>query len=221
LGVRQRLNLFFACCQLHEWEATLQLIERRQSRFPSWILFFQIKPWIIIKQINWIRNFQYTREIPPKFEIFSDRLEITSYGGLFEGMTQADFFDGLSLPRNKELMRIYKDLGMVEQLGSGVLRILQAYSKECFKFFDNYLCMIFPRKTVEYHQKIDQEGLVERLVENQKRIVRLIANNLNVSKKEMSDAIGISTTAIDKNLTILKNKKIIKRVGSDKQRFRF
>jgi ATP-dependent DNA helicase RecG len=94
--------------------------------------------------INAIIHNDYTREVPPKFEIFSDRLELTSYGGLFEGMTQEDFFDGLSLPRNKELMRVYKDLGMVEQLGSGVPRILQAYSKDCFKFADNYLRMTFP-----------------------------------------------------------------------------
>ena len=67
--------------------------------------------------INAIIHNDYTREIPPKFEIFSDRLEIISFGGLFEGMIQEDFFDGLSLPRNKELMRVYKDLGMVEQLG--------------------------------------------------------------------------------------------------------
>lgn len=94
--------------------------------------------------INAVIHNDYTREIPPKFEIFSDRLEITSYGGLFEGMTQEDFFDGLSLPRNKELMRIYKDLGMVEQLGSVVPRILQAYNKECFKFSENFLRMTFP-----------------------------------------------------------------------------
>ncbi|MDO8897766.1 MAG: ATP-binding protein, partial [Bacteroidales bacterium] len=94
--------------------------------------------------INAIIHNDYTREIPPKFELFSDRLEITSYGGLFEGMRQADFFDGLSLPRNKELMRIYKDLGMVEHLGSGVPRILQAYDKDCFKFSENYLRMTFP-----------------------------------------------------------------------------
>ncbi|MBN2729330.1 MAG: putative DNA binding domain-containing protein [Bacteroidales bacterium] len=93
--------------------------------------------------INAIIHNDYTREVPPKFEIFSDRLEITSYGGLFDGMTQEDFFDGLSLPRNKELMRVYKDLGMVEQLGSGVPRILQAYSKDCFKFSENYLRMTF------------------------------------------------------------------------------
>lgn len=94
--------------------------------------------------INAIIHNDYTREIPPKFEIFSDRLEITSYGGLFEGMTREDFFEGFSLPRNKELMRVFKDLGMVEQLGSGVPRILQAYDKDCFKFSDNYLRMVFP-----------------------------------------------------------------------------
>ncbi len=94
--------------------------------------------------INAIIHNDYTREIPPKFEIFSDRLEIISFGGLFEGMIQEDFFDGLSLPRNKELMRVYKDLGMVEQLGSGVPRILQTYGKDCFKFADNYLRIIFP-----------------------------------------------------------------------------
>ncbi len=94
--------------------------------------------------INAIIHNDFTRDIPPKFEIFSNRLEITSYGGLFEGMTQEDFFDGLSLPRNKELMRVYKDLGMVEQLGSGVPRILQAYNKDCFKFSENFLRMIFP-----------------------------------------------------------------------------
>ncbi len=94
--------------------------------------------------VNAIIHNDYTREVPPKFEIFSDRLEINSYGGLFEGMTQIDFFEGLSLPRNKELMRVYKDLGMVEQLGSGVPRILQIYNKDCFKFSENFLRITLP-----------------------------------------------------------------------------
>jgi len=108
--------------------------------------------------INALIHNDYTREVPPKFEIFSNRLEITSYGGLFEGMTQNDFFDGLSLPRNKELMRIYKDLDMVEQLGSGVPRILQAYSKDCFKFSDNYLRMTLPRSVIENNKVSDEDS---------------------------------------------------------------
>ncbi|WP_394265243.1 Fic family protein [Bergeyella zoohelcum] len=94
--------------------------------------------------INAFVHNDYTREIAPKFEIFRDRLVITSYGGLPEGLSQEEFFTGFSVPRNKELMRIYKDLELVEQLGSGIPRILQVYTKEQFKFSENFLQIILP-----------------------------------------------------------------------------
>ena len=93
--------------------------------------------------VNAIVHNDYTREITPKFEIFPDRLEITSYGSLPEGLSQAEFFSGVSNPRNKELMRVFRDLEMVEHLGSGIPRILRAYPKESFLFMDNFLRMTF------------------------------------------------------------------------------
>lgn len=86
----------------------------------------------------------YTREVPPKFEVFDDRIEITSAGSLPEGLSQEEFFEGVSIPRNKELMRVYKDVELVEQLGSGIPRILQSYGRDCFKFMDNFTRMVFP-----------------------------------------------------------------------------
>ena len=41
-------------------------------------------------------------------------------------------------------MRVFKDLDLVEHLGSGVPRILESYTKECFKFTENFLRMTFP-----------------------------------------------------------------------------
>ncbi len=41
-------------------------------------------------------------------------------------------------------MRVFKDLELVEQLGSGIPRILQSYDKSCFRFMDNFLRMSFP-----------------------------------------------------------------------------
>ena len=70
--------------------------------------------------INAIVHNDYSNEIPPKFEIFSDRVEITSAGRLPEGMDEEDFFNGVSNPRNKELMRVFRDVEMVESLGSGI-----------------------------------------------------------------------------------------------------
>ena len=94
--------------------------------------------------INAIVHNDYTSEIPPKFEFFNDRIEITSFGSLPQGMTEKEFFEGYSVPRNKELMRVFRDLDLVEHLGSGVPRILRSYGKECFKFTENFLRMIFP-----------------------------------------------------------------------------
>ena len=63
------------------------------------------------------------------------------------------FIHSLSCPRNKELIRIFKDLGMVEQLGSGVPRILRAYPKECFHFGDSFLRITIPKAIVEADNK--------------------------------------------------------------------
>lgn len=56
-------------------------------------------------------------------------------------ITGKEFFEGVSIPRNKELVRIFKDLDMVEQLGSGVSRILEHYGKEYFRFMPYFLRM--------------------------------------------------------------------------------
>ncbi len=151
--------------------------------------------------INTIVHNDYTREIPPKFEIFPDRWEITSYGGLFEGMSKDDFFSGLSLPKNKELMRIFKDLDMVEQLGSGVPRILRAYSKECFVFGDSFTRMVFP---------LESSGKTSG------KILLLIKKSPAVTIPEMSKEIGVTERSIERNIEKLKKEGKLKRIGPDK-----
>ena len=41
-------------------------------------------------------------------------------------------------------MRVFRNVELVEHLGSGIPRILQSYGKECFDFTDNFLRMTFP-----------------------------------------------------------------------------
>lgn len=89
--------------------------------------------------INAVVHNDYSMEVPPVFEIYSDRLEITSYGGLPMGLSEDDFFGCRSMPRNRELMRVFKDLDFVEQLGSGVNRILSAYDKDVFSFTSHFM----------------------------------------------------------------------------------
>ncbi|WP_054112548.1 RNA-binding domain-containing protein [Marinagarivorans algicola] len=93
--------------------------------------------------INAIIHNDYSREVPPKFELFSDRLEITSAGVIPAGLSEADFFKGYSIPQNKELMRVFRDLELVEQLGSGIPRILQTYSPAIYHFSPSFIRVVF------------------------------------------------------------------------------
>lgn len=117
--------------------------------------------------INAFVHNDYISEIAPKFELFPDRIEITSSGTLPQSLSLEEFFEGYSIPRNKELMRIFKDIKLVEQLGTGVQRILKYYGKECFSFTDNFIRITFPiEKEVIEHFKYHTEYGTEHLTEH-------------------------------------------------------
>jgi predicted HTH transcriptional regulator len=94
--------------------------------------------------VNAIVHNDYSNGSVPKFEFFSDRLEITSAGGLPYGLELDDFFAGHSAPRNKEIMRVFRDLEIVEHLGSGIPRILDAYGPNAFNISRTFMRLIFP-----------------------------------------------------------------------------
>lgn len=93
--------------------------------------------------INAIVHNDYSYGNSPIIELYSDRIEITSAGGLPQELSQEEFLEGVTAPRNKELIRVFKDVDLIENIGSGVLRILDAYDKSCFKFMDHFLRVSF------------------------------------------------------------------------------
>ena len=115
--------------------------------------------------INAVVHNNYIYGAPSKIELYSNRLEITSVGRIPTGLTEDDFFGGVSLPRNRELMRIFRDVEMVESLGSGMNRIMRKYGRENYEFGDNYVRMIVPYNwTPETENSIVENG--DSIVEN-------------------------------------------------------
>ncbi len=163
--------------------------------------------------INAFVHNDFSGEVPPKYEIFPDRIEITSAGGLPEGLSQGEFFEGFSVPRNKELMRVFKDLGMVEQLGSGVPRILESYGRGCFTFSDNFLRMVFPIQDGQVSGQVGGQvgGQAEQLTKRQQEVLELIKSDPAISRKQLSEKLGINPSAIQKHIDSLKKKGIISR----------
>ena len=183
--------------------------------------------------INAIIHNDYTNEVPPKFEIFDDRIEITSAGGLPVGINKTEFFEGISIPRNKELMRIFKDLDMVEQLGSGIPRILQVYPKDCFKISENFIRMSFP-KSIDDNKQLRLDGspigspiggpiggpiddvigsVINELTDRQIEVLKLIREDNKLSKRGLADKLAINVSAAQSHIDNLKEVGVLKREG--------
>lgn len=163
----------------------------------------------------------WEREYPPKFEIFSNHIAISSTGGLPLNVTKEDFFKGYSAPRHPELMRIFKDLELVEQLGTGIIRILKSYSKDVYDFSDNFIRVNFTFKSSDILSNKPQEEndfmFVIDLSETQKKIIELIKKKNSITQQEISETLDINRTTVARNLDILKKNGYIVRVGSTKK----
>ncbi|MBP3502130.1 MAG: putative DNA binding domain-containing protein [Clostridia bacterium] len=168
--------------------------------------------------INAIVHSDYTYNTSPIIELYSDRIEITSGGGLPQELSQEEFLEGVTAPRNKELIRVFKDVDLIENIGSGVLRILDAYDKSCFIFMDHFLRVSFKYKEnpFEYDQKIDQESNQNNLNFIQNKILTLIKQNPKITQIEIAKILGVSREKVKYNIAILKVNNILERIGSNK-----
>lgn len=106
-------------------------------------------------------------------------------------------------------MRIFKDLGMVEQLGSSVPRVLEIYGRECFAFSENFLQMVFPIRGGQVGGQVG--GQAEQLTGRQQEIMELIKSNPSISRKQLTEKLKINPSAIQKHIDTLKKKGIISR----------
>lgn len=167
--------------------------------------------------INTIVHSDFSREIPPVFEIFSDRMVFTSYGGLIPGQSEQDFFSCSSMPRNRELMRVFKDVGLVEQLGSGMSRILKVYDKSIFNISEHFIKVEFPF-SMPKDQKIIASGNENGNEKNEEqKALEILKLQPAITAKEMACQMGVSTRTIGRVMKSLRDKGMISRVGSDRK----
>jgi predicted HTH transcriptional regulator len=115
--------------------------------------------------INSFAHNDYTTGETPVFEIYSDRFEFTSYGGLVHDLSQDEFFSGVSRPRNPEIMRIFKDLDYVERLGSGIPYIVTKYGKDVFTFMPNTIRFYYKYGAIP--ETFTREALLNDIADNE------------------------------------------------------
>ena len=150
-------------------------------------------------------------------------LHLFFYGGLPQEITKEDFFSGVSAPRNQELMRVFKDVQLVEQLGSGMERIMSVYDKSIFEFLPNFLRVnfYFDKDVLEYlnlnnENKYGTLNDTVNIESKEQMLIEKIKENPYANYEELAHNTDLSRRTIARKINELKNKGIIERIGSDK-----
>lgn len=190
--------------------------------------------------LNALVHRDYAVPAPIQIRVYEDKMRIWNPAILPEGWNLEKLL-GLhaSHPYNPDVANAFFRSGEIESWGRGIERIFSACRESGmpppvirleghdlwmeFPFSRQYLAAIASstsqsRKSSEGsvppHGLVD--GLVDGLVENQRKILCIIKSNPHVSKREMAKILAISTTAIDKNIEILKRKGLLRRIGPAK-----
>lgn len=173
--------------------------------------------------INAVVHNDYSYGATPKCEFFSDRLEITSMGGLPYGVDEEDFFSGFSVPRNKEIMRVFRDLEIVEQLGSGIPRILKTYGRDAFEIRKSFVRVVFyyerpfdDSATPPSQTETRVETRVKTRLKTSQLILETLAENPTMTLAELAERIEKSVSAVERASAKLVKEGKLRYVGPQK-----
>jgi len=116
------------------------------------------------------------------------------------------------MPRNRELMRIFRDVDLVEHLGSGMSRILSAYDTSIFEFLPNFLKVTFPFEE-GFSLPNGNESGNEFGNEAADAILRAIEQNPAITLDAISQQTGIPKRTVSRETKALQEAGRLKRIG--------
>ena len=104
------------------------------------------------------------------------------------------------------------DLGLAEQLGSGMSRILKVYNKNIFKIYEHFIKVEFPF-SVPLNLLSPNNGDINGDIN---RVLLLLEKQPSITAKQMAEALQISPRKVSRIIKELREKETIVRIGSNK-----
>lgn len=152
----------------------------------------------------------------PQIGIFTDRIEILSHGGLALDQDIEGFYSGASIPVNEILASIFLQLRISERSGRGVPKIVSKYGKDSIKIEKNRIIVTISFNKINVNSfEITSSNTSKKLNKSQETIIKLIRNNPNITIPQIMIETNLAAVSVKKNLKILKDYKIVERVGSN------
>ncbi len=156
---------------------------------------------------------------PPFVQMFDDRLEICSFGGIPYWLSEEDFYNGVSRPVNESLMKVFLMCNLSEHTGHGVPEIVKVYGRESFDITDGMVrvTMRFSGERSVVRMRGMQDQFKGRgLNDYEMRIVKAIADDPDCTIDSIAESSGLKRPTVGRYVGLLQEKGIIRREGSKK-----
>ena len=171
-------------------------------------------------------------------EMFDDRIEITSYGGLVKSLKPVDF-GKKSVLRNPNIANLLHRAGYIEKMGTGINKIKKLVAEAGLppvEFeFDTFFTVIFHRPGYEpvniktkkeekaglmfdkilYHDGV-REGVDEGVKARLKKEIKYLIVHEHIRRIDLEQLFSISTATAERDLSILKRLGIVVFEGTPK-----
>ena len=141
------------------------------------------------------------------------------------------------MPRKLELIRVFKDVGLVEQLGSGMSRILKVYDKNIFNISEHFIKVEFPLSVSKEMSSTDNNtesgsenvsnvsnkvSKVSNHVSNDNndavyRVLEFLRHETTATGRGMAAELGISDRQVWRILKKLRENGTILRIGTTRK----
>lgn len=163
--------------------------------------------------INAVAHADYSqRGAPIRIAIFDDRIEIENPGLLPFGLTVEDLVRGVSKLRNRVIGRVFHELGLIEQWGSGVQRIVAACREA------GLASPQFEEVALRFRVTLFTKRLgVLSLEATDRAIMDALTNSDGRSTSEIAKAISLTPRATRTRLARLVDQGLVREIGTGPQ----
>lgn len=157
--------------------------------------------------------------------IFEDRIEFVSLGGLVSCLDLKSIFLGVSMSRNPNLAAIFYRMRLIESYGTGIGKIERVYKSNRlqpeFETAKGVFRVTLPNRNEEHDSNIQSysgnDGDIS-FNEQKKLIIQYAKEKGSVSRKEVENLIGAGTTKAFRLLKELCEAKQLEQTGTGKLR---
>ncbi len=136
------------------------------------------------------RDYDYSGSII--INIYDDRMEFISLGGLVKGITMQDILGGVSQSRNTRLANVFYRLELIESYGTGIKRILESYegseTKPTFTPAPASFVTVLPKIKERKKGTSEQSG---QETEKEKKVLSYLSERGESCRKDVEKMLGI------------------------------